>query len=934
MSDTLTAPAPFDMKGLMSQAIQGQLPPPAPPPGSGVSVAPPTSDIQSAPFDMKSLMQKAVKGQLPSDKPALSGQPRIPPPQIVERPMQEPIGVLDSGAPIFPDDASNSQTQGAVVRVGEKGAEGATFGMLPYGVAGVRALGGTPFQQGLQEARNYSAETSKEVPLASGIAQGVGSLGPVAGVTSLAKPVTTALEKGVPYVGRLLGQTFLGSGVGAANSAGQDIGSGNTQNLGADVQHGATVGGLLGGGGSLVGSALQGSSNVVRSGLAAGRGIFTDAGKDATAGQVLREATGGPDIPTMARSPIPGMDLRTAQATGNRGIAELERSIAPPDVQNGRMPAQTKAVVGSLVGSDAGIEPVALTNQASSRGVQAINSVDTALGATEKKLWGDPALKSVQLHGPDIAMGVAQDVAAMPASWRDAVTGPQAKLGAYLRELEELGPQTSIAEINSVRSRLLRAARDAGSGANPDSVTAAAANSMAGNIVDRMGADPAMTGPAATAYQAARAFSREYHQTLGYNEFNAILNPNRQGNIQGNEENQFGRFFDLNGGTQAGLERLQQLHDFAVKAGATDQAQELADAANQYLKASVVRQARAGNGIDQEGQPAMNLATMASTANKTAPAISGTPMVAGSAPDVQAAGNAAELLNRANQRGDYNSTTFEKLKNRDLVASVLGQSGGSALGAVGGAYGGYEYGPESVPWWLRVPAGAAAGAVAGKAMSPMLGKVVAHVPGGSAVMEGPTKEIMRRVEAGLASPVEYQRLMRAMPQQGPALSASGQISGAVTGAAQAAVPTATNPKTGLPEYSLKANQQQAEAAQPDVRRQKIGEIITGLRDGTLADPKTLQTYISARKQELRPIFGGQGMQNVQRAAALMRRPNTVFAAALASKALKDAGINDAADLAGVAMLSPEISKMLATNTNRPDLSRAGERQILNALQMT
>lgn len=758
----------------------------------------------------------------PAPVPTATPQPKI----------STVVGTGPSGEPVFSDPADNAKYQEGQNRTFEKFGEGATFGMFPYIAAGAKWLGGTPFQQGLSEARGYTADTSKMMPAASTIAEGAGSVLPTAITLGAVNPAMTAVSKAIPYIGSPLAQAILGGGLGAASTAGHDVGSGQTTNLGADVLGGAGTGAAIGAAAPLVGTALQMAPNIAQGAVSAVKNAFTGPGKDAMAGQILREAAG--DFQGgMARSPLPDLALRTAQATGNPGLATLERTIGsegatlPGDVvQGGRTPNQMGTLARALVGSDAGIEPQVLVNQAGARGTAAVTGLDNALSGVERGLWNTPELSGVKLDAPSLAAGVRQDVAAFPASWRDAVMGPQNKLGAYLSELKELGPNASIPDVNSVRSRLLGVARDAASGPNPDSATAAAANRMAGSIIDRMGADPAIAGAPATsvlphfpdpgwvraaaqgipvttdaipanpgawnAYQAARDFSRQYHTTMGYPEFDAILNPNASGNVQGNPERMFGRFFDVSGGTNVGLQRLQAAADLAHSSGAGSAAGELQNAAQQYARAAILKQARAGAGLDATNAPVTNPATLATTVNKTVPALGSVRMTEPIAGDVQAAGNAAELLNRPSAtRGDLNSTTFEKLRSHDLMSAILGQAGSSSLGAAAGGYAAGRYGPEEVPMYARVPLGMLAGAMLGQHAGPFIGRTMAHIPGASMAITGPTSDIMRRVAAGLASPEEYQRLIAARMIMPPALTAPGAVSTAAPLAAQAAIPMVT-----------------------------------------------------------------------------------------------------------------------------------------------
>lgn len=700
------------------------------------------------------------------------------------------IGFGMNGEPIYDDPTWNAGMQEASNRFGEKVGEGATFHMLPYAIAGVRALGGTPFGQGLQEARDYTAQTEKDTPGVSTPAEITGSLLPVGGIAKAAQPVLGAIERGVPYVGKYLSGALLGSGIGAGSQAGTELGTG--QGDVSDIGYAGLGGGLAGGAGALLGRVLQSGVNVGKEVATGVKNVFTSAGKDATAGQILRESTTNPTT-SFARSPLPDLSLRTPQATGDPGLASLERTLAPTEVQGGRTSDQTKELAKALVGSDAGAEPATLVANASSQGTKAVGAVSDALDGVEKKLWSDPELGKVTLDGKALADGVASDVAKLPASFRNAITGPQGTLGAYLDELRELPGDATIADVNSIRSRLLRVGRDAGSGANPDSVTAAAAGQMADSIVTRMGSDPGMTGKAQDAYQAARDFTRQKNQTLGFNEFRQILNPNSAGNIQGNPESMFGRFFDLAGGTGTGLQRLQAASSLARANGATDAADALDKAAQDYAKAALLRSGRAGQGLDKEGLPVTNPASLASTVNRNMPAISGTPITAPVAGDVQAAGNAAELLNRpAASRGDFNSTTFEKLKTNDLVSALMGQTGAAGAGALGGGYLAYEHGPESVPTAIRVPVGMALGAAGGRYAAPYLGHLAAHLPFGiSGMVKGPAADVMKRVELGLASPDEYRRLIAAYLLQGPTIGSEGALSRGIPAATQLAIPQVT-----------------------------------------------------------------------------------------------------------------------------------------------
>jgi hypothetical protein len=760
-------------------------------------------------------------------------------------PMPTPTGFDEFGTPQFDSSTPEGLAANRQVRqIPLKAAEGATLGLLPHILAGAGVLGGKPYGEGLQQARTDLAQASADQPVASGIAEASGSLLPTVLGYRAAGPLIGAAERYAPRVGGFLARALTGGALGGASSAGHDIGTGETANLGSDVAAGAGTGAALQGGGELLGRALvQPISNMGRSLLQSARNVYSPAGKQGVVGQILREASG--DFANdAATSPIPGITLNAAQATGNPGVASLTNMMAPDMagtvktaedmVQGGKTPAQTTALARALVPAYAGEEPQTILNTAGARGTKAIIDLDTALGKTETALWNTPEMKAVRLNGPGVANGVSQDVAQFPASFRDAVTGPQAKLGAYLSELHELGPEASISDVNSVRSRLLAVARGAASGPQPDPVTAAAANRMAGSIVNHIGNDPAITGVAAKAtapvtelhsipgepgssvpvdiagtstaakagdatalpaYQKARDFTRQFNEAKGYNEFNSILYPNRQGNIQGNPEKQFGQFFDLSGGTSSGMDRLAGLTNFARQTGHHIPANEVEAAARDYMRAGMLRAARGGGQVNAAGQPIVNPATVAKVANTIAPAIApgqGS-MVAPLAPEMRDIGETARLLNRPSTlRGDANSTTYEKLKSNDLVSAIVGQGGSSALGGALGGYAGYRAGDATgQPAWQTIPLGIALGATLGNRAGPTLGKVVATTPGVRALVTGPSQDIQRRLAAALSSLPEYQAALATPLQAGPRLMAPGRGSDVTSALARALIPSAT-----------------------------------------------------------------------------------------------------------------------------------------------
>jgi hypothetical protein len=720
------------------------------------------------------------------------------------------------------------QTRGA-----EKVGEGATGGMLPFGIAALRSATGVPFGQALQDARDYT-KASDDLP-ASDALEAAGSFLPTAKVVTAARPLVAGARAMMPRAGEFLANALLGSGIGAATTAGHDIGRGDTGNLARDTGVSALLGGALSSAAPLIAKAVQAPLNIGQSLYTGARNIWTDAGQNGIAGTILREASG--QFPNdAAATNVPNLSLRTAQVTGNPGIASLEATLAPNPggiatneldyVQNGRTPRQISTLAQSLVPGYRGEEPQILLNQISTRGIGAINAINNDLSDVGRGLWQDPALGRIRLDGPSIANAVAADVKKLPASFRNEITGPQSSLAPFLDEIDELPPSASIADLNSIRSRLLGVARDAGSGANPNSVRRAAASGLADSLLSNMSNDVAFAGrpsavvpggisqnigpdgtvtpvhvpaqltpaipadpEALAAYQAARDFTRTHNMLTGYNEFNSILRPNRAGNIQGNAESQFGQFFDPTQGTAAGAQRLNDLAEFARTHGLNGQADDLENASRDYLRASILARSRAGAGVNAAGDPIISPASIAKLTDITQPTAASVPMLNPIATSLRDAGDAAGLLNRPSTlRGDTNSTTFEKLRNNELISAVLGQSGSSALGGALGAYGGYKATPEGVSPLAGALAGGAAGVVGGSRIGPTVARALAHTPPVRLLMGGQNKAVESLLGQALADPEVYNRLMNSYMAVGPSLNAPGAITRGITPAIQTITP--------------------------------------------------------------------------------------------------------------------------------------------------
>ena len=234
-------------------------------------------------------------------------------------------------------------------------------------------------------------------------------------------------------------------------------------------------------------------------------------------------------------------------------------------------------------------------------------------------------------------------------------------------------------------------------------------------------------------------------------------------------------------------------------------------------------------------------------------------------------------------------------------------------GAVaGGLLGGEHY--LGVPVGeMMVPAAAAGAATLG------LGRIAGKVLGSEALAN-------RMIQRGMGTAPQGPSVM----QRGVPLMTSAGIRQLSPPAGQE---TSRNPQTGLPEYSLRANQEAAASQQQAPAMQSVGavqpsggatDVASKLLDGSLTTHAATQEWINANKDGLRQRFGGQGLQNIARVAALMRKagdanaPPTVMATLMngappqpVQDAFRNAGVRTPEDLVSLAVTSPGLAKELS-----------------------
>ncbi len=755
--------------------------------------APPTSMTEGAAslFDQFEASQKTAK------KPELSAPKGVKPAAMV--------GADINGFPIFDDPEATKAVAEGMNRGTEKALQGATFGLFPYISAAVRRLGGTPFEQGLKEAREYSAQTSREMPEGAMAGEIIGGMMPGIGIGKL---MTMGLKQAPGALGRIYQSAAGGAVQGALSSGGHAVGEGRMSDFVPDLTMGAGLGGAVGGAVPVLGTVAQGGWNVGKTLVNKLADLMTEQGHKAVGKDILGEVVGG-QLGAPASSPLPGLELRASQAYNNPGLAALERrvgQVVPPGTDPGDVvgsagytPNQASRLFEWLLGREnSGKVATDVVNTSGAAGTQAVRGAAKVLDDFEGALWQAPELASVRFNTDRLVAQTQQAVDQMPPSLRMAVEslrpGTDAPYAKYLADLAALGPDASLAEVNAIRSRILRDARSFANGPNPKATEAEAGRQLAGGLLNAMESDPALAGlttPAYTpsmltsgatrpaqvvvthpnqeavaAYQKARDFTRNLNTMLDYPEFDAILTTNRSGNVVAPDEKAFSKFFDIAGGTRAGLERLQSFINMLSDSGHTAEAKTIADAAQNHLRALIGKTAQ-GMADDVLGNRALNMASGAAAAERMLPAVQAVPAVSPLADDLTTFAQTARLLDRsrvAAASGRINSPKYEQLMKDRLTGPILGDTTSTGLGALGGAilapWAAGHFLPESMqpPTGVSALAGAIAGAAGGRGAGLALTRTPILQRGLGAFGHGSRQGIQEQLSTALSSPQAYQEL--------------------------------------------------------------------------------------------------------------------------------------------------------------------------------
>jgi hypothetical protein len=251
-------------------------------------------------------------------------------------------------------------------------------------------------QVAARDAEIAQRETGYQDATPGSIAAGIGRLAGnamplVAGGGGVAAPITRGAELGeqlmkfAPSLGRLAGASagsaIQGAGLGAVSPVTSgDYASGQGGNI--------NMGTILGGAAPVVGAGVQGAGRYIGNVLHSLADPFTQPGQERMATNVLARSAAGAPMDANTAQIVPGSVPTLAEATGNPGIATLQRTIrdiAPNDFV-AREQANAAARVAAASKATGGAEDLA---QATAARMQATNDAANAVRAVQAPITSD-----------------------------------------------------------------------------------------------------------------------------------------------------------------------------------------------------------------------------------------------------------------------------------------------------------------------------------------------------------------------------------------------------------------------------------------------------------------------------------------------------------------------------------------------------------------
>lgn len=482
--------------------------------------------------------------------PAPSGPPPIDPRTAKANPVQPPdLDVILGRAQVPPEDPNLRLKRQLEVDRRNFGDWARYAGQeLPLGFGDEIGAGlasqfrGTDYTDELSDWRRRAKRYSDE--------NQAGALGTSAFV-SLPAAVPMALmrlPKGAGLLERVLTQAGLGMGYGAVHGVGS--GEGDAANRLQHGLHEGLWGGILGGGTSLAPAAVGGARRLL-SPLMSGEGTMSrlveQAGLGNTGQRRILDRIMADDLrplpgATARPNPLPNTDFAPtpAQLLADPKLRAIEAQALGPEELAALERRQRETVQQAA-------EPLL----PGPRLANAEMDLETARGLVQPSLTGDtPALASIRLHQglSDLRdraraqVSTAFDKIDMPnvqlptqplkENFKSMIDGFSALAGEkdvlppkLLKAIDDLGPTTSMEELQRLRSRLLSDARSEDLGSFEKRVY----NRAAGEVLEAMGVGLDQMGPGSEilkrAYQKARDLTRNMKETFDNERVGHLFDP-------------------------------------------------------------------------------------------------------------------------------------------------------------------------------------------------------------------------------------------------------------------------------------------------------------------------------------------------------------------------------------------------------------------------
>lgn len=774
---------PANLPALNLPQISTPAPPPAPPPADDdnvidVRVGTP-KETATPDLDATMARLRATVGNPAASPPAESPKPEAPKattPHVAAGLVQFPDGTWGlpdasnpapapgaPAAPTAPAPAIPASVKDQEVRNqpwyqpladtvdGITGAatHGATLGLdeivSPIPAAIARSLADhIPFTQAyteeVQRMRQPRTNFESEHPTAGAAVETVAGL-PAAAATG---PLFTAARPGASIAAQGLNAARnVGVGTAAGGATGFTMTDGDVSTRLEGAKQGAELGGVL----TAATPLIAGIGKTLGSVPSAVRPIVNPDGAAAQqVGRVLTEQAPGP-VPTMTPSPIPGMPLNVAQASGSPELASLvdTHNAAHVAGMNRERSAQNQAMLGELPGSPKGAVP---ENTAARTSITATGKVQEAaelISKEEKRLWNKASLTKPNVSTETAKKAVADEVAALHKD-NPGLALAYDESGVLRRTVTELNgmPEKAAAnEINAISSRLRAVARDPGEPDDVRSIARRLANTVQDGIwqaPEIAGRAPQPTGvltypgPGQAAgppkmgmtpdvkadpqlkadLLAARAFTKREAGVLGHASFDNILKRNSRSNLVGTPGTALNRFFDFaNGVERPGAIKnvtgfLNDIRGEWLKLSAAEQAEfspaavaqvqkELVDNGRDFIVAKMLGRV-SGTMQDLQGDRMIQTAQLRKWLSTNRAMIDRSGMFTPAQLDaLDRVGDAADLIQRGYEQGrPMGSPTYSRLSGdrfidaflspvmRHVIGSGLGGGIGAVLGHLGG----------------------------------------------------------------------------------------------------------------------------------------------------------------------------------------------------------------------------------------------------------